>query len=77
VVALDHAIILGLIPGTVDPARQLRRFVEAKADAILLNLGSIRYFADALASGQMPGLIARLDWTTALSETAKTSTQGF
>jgi len=77
VVAFDHPIILGPIPGTVDPARQVGRFVEAKADAILLNLGSIRYFADALASDQMPGLIARLDWTTALSETAKTSTQGF
>lgn len=77
VVAFDHAIILGPIPGTVDPARQLRLFVEAKADAILLNLGCIRYFADALASGQVPGLIARLDWTTALSETAKTSPQGF
>ena len=77
VVAFDHAIILGPIPGTVDPAKQVRRFVKAKADAILLNLGSIRYFADALAPGEMPGLIARLDWTTGLSETAKTSAEGF
>ncbi len=77
VVAFDHAIILGPIPGTVDPAKQVRRFVEAKADAILLNLGSIRCFADALAPGEMPGLIARLDWTTGLSETAKTSAEGF
>jgi DhnA family fructose-bisphosphate aldolase class Ia len=77
VVAFDHAIILGPIPGTVDPAKQVRRFVEAKADAILLNLGSIRYFADALAPGEMPGLIARLDWTTGLSETAKTAAEGF
>jgi len=76
VVAFDHAVILGPIPGTVDPAKQVRRFVEGKADAILLNLGSIRYFADALAP-QMPGLIARVDWTTALSETAKTSARGF
>jgi len=77
VVAFDHAIILGPIPGTVDPAKQVRRFVEAKADAVLLNLGSIGYFVDALAPGEMPGLIARLDWTTALSETAKTSSHGF
>jgi DhnA family fructose-bisphosphate aldolase class Ia len=77
VVAFDHAMILGPIPGTVDPAKQVRRFVEAKADAILLNLGSIRYFADALVPGEMPGLIARLDWTTGLSETAKTSAEGF
>jgi DhnA family fructose-bisphosphate aldolase class Ia len=42
VVAFDHALVLGPIPGTIDPARQIRRFVEAKADAILLNLSSIR-----------------------------------
>lgn len=77
VVAFDHAIILGPIPGMVDPAKQVRRFVEAKADAILLNLGSIRYFAEALVPRPVPGLIARLDWTTALSETAKSSAQGF
>jgi DhnA family fructose-bisphosphate aldolase class Ia len=77
VVAFDHAMILGPIPGMVDPAIQVRRFLEAKADAILLNLGSIRYFADALVPGQLTGLIARLDWTTALSQTAKTSAQAF
>ena len=77
VVAFDHAVILGPIPGTFDPAKQVRRFVEAKADAILLNLGSIRYFADALVPGQMPGLIARLDWTTALSDPAKADSGGF
>ena len=70
VVAFDHALILGPIPGTTDPAGQIRRLVEAKADAVLLNLGNIRHFADALRSGHVPGLIARLDWTTVNEHTS-------
>jgi DhnA family fructose-bisphosphate aldolase class Ia len=77
VVAFDHALVLGPIPGTIDPARQIRRFVEAKADAILLNLTSIRYFAESVSSDHMPGLIARLDWTTAFNESAKVGANGF
>ena len=77
VVAFDHPLVLGPIPGTIDPARQIRRFVEAKADAILTNLGSFRYFADLIQSGSLPGLIARLDWTTGFNESARTSLNGF
>ena len=77
VVAFDHALILGPIPGTTDPAGKIRRLVEAKADAVLLNLGNIRHFADALSSGHLPGLIARLDWTTAFNESAAGSPNGF
>ena len=76
VVAFDHALILGPIPGTADPAGQIRRLVEAKADAVLLNLGNIRHFADAVSS-DVPGLIARLDWTTAFNESAAGSPNGF
>ena len=76
-VAFDHALILGPIPGTTDPAGQIRRLVEAKADAVLLNLGNIRHFAEALSSGYTPGLIARLDWTTAFSESVTGSPNGF
>jgi DhnA family fructose-bisphosphate aldolase class Ia len=77
VVAFDHALVLGPIPGTLDPAGQIRRFVEAQADAVLLNLGNFRYFADAISPGQAPGLIARLDWTTAFNDSAKTLPHGF
>ncbi|MBZ5720923.1 MAG: hypothetical protein LAO03_11135 [Acidobacteriia bacterium] len=77
VVAFDHGLVLGPIPGTLDPAGQIRRFVEAKADAILLNLGNFRYFAEAASPRHQPGLIARLDWTTAFDETAKTTPHGF
>ncbi|HTS07700.1 MAG TPA: hypothetical protein VMP68_19140 [Candidatus Eisenbacteria bacterium] len=77
VVAFDHPLVLGPIPGTLDPAKQIQRFVEAKADAILMNLGSFRYFADAIQSAQSPGLIARIDWTTGFNESAKSSPNGF
>ena len=77
VIAFDHALVLGAIPGTLDPARQIQRFVEAQADAILLNLGAIRYFAESVPSGHIPGLIARLDWTTAFNNSAKVAPNGF
>lgn len=77
VIAFDHALVLGPIPGTLEPGRQIQRFIEAGADAILLNLGNFRYFATASCSGTPPGLIARLDWTTAFNESAKTDPSGF
>jgi DhnA family fructose-bisphosphate aldolase class Ia len=66
-VAFDHPLVHGPIPGTADPANQIRRFAECGADAVLLNFGMIRHLAEAAGSSPMPGLIARLDWTTALS----------
>ena len=77
VIAFDHALVLGPIPGTLDPERQIQRFIEARADAILLNLGNFRYFAAPRCSDTPPGLIARLDWTTAFFESAKTEPNGF
>lgn len=71
VVAFDHPLVHGPIPGTINPAAQIARFVEGKADALLLNLGNFRYVADAVKGGtSMLGLIARLDWTTALGTAA-------
>jgi DhnA family fructose-bisphosphate aldolase class Ia len=77
VVAFDHALVLGPIPGTLEPELQIRRFVEAGADAILLNLGNFRYFAEAISSDRAAGLIARLDWTTAFDDAAKSRPGGF
>lgn len=67
VVAFDHALVLGPIPGTEDPLGKIRQFGEAKVDALLLNLGLIRQFANSKLSGPIPALIARLDWTTVWS----------
>jgi len=67
VVAFDHALVLGPIPGTEDPLRQIRRFAEARVDAVLLNLGLLRQYADSAPNGPLPALIARIDWTTVWS----------
>lgn len=77
VVAFDHALILGPIPGTLDPQEKIAQFVKAEADAILLNLGAMKYFADAVSAGHMPGLITRLDWTTAFHDSARVTPNGF
>jgi len=67
VIAFDHPLVHGPIPGTANPASQIAQFIEGNADAILLNLGSFRYVADAVKDDSpLPALIARLDWTTAL-----------
>ena len=47
VVAFDHALVLGPIPGTEDPLGKIRQFAEADVDALLLNLGLIRQFANS------------------------------
>ena len=67
VVAFDHALVLGPIPGTEDPLGQIGRFAEAKVDAVLLNLGLMRQFAESFPSGPLPAFIARIDWTTVWS----------
>jgi class I fructose-bisphosphate aldolase len=64
VVAFDHALVLGPIPGTEDPCGQVSRFAEARVDAILLNLGLIQRFIDCFPRAATPGIIARMDWTT-------------
>lgn len=64
VVAFDHALVLGPIPGTEDAPGQIRRFVQAGCDGILLSLGMLRHCADSLLAPAMPGIIARLDWSS-------------
>lgn len=64
VVAFDHALVLGPIPGTEDACGQISRFVDARVNAILLNLGLIQRCGGCFGRGSTPGIIARLDWTT-------------
>lgn len=64
IVAFDHALVLGPIPGTEDPHGQISRFIEAGVNAILLNLGLIKQCADCFPPAHTPGVIARIDWTT-------------
>lgn len=64
VVAFDHAFVLGPIPGTRDAAAKIRRFLDAKVDGLLLNLGLMRACANSFLPGDSTGVIARIDWTS-------------
>jgi len=63
IVACDHALQLGPIGGTEDPAPQAARFVEAGADAILMGIGTPRAALPSFLVPRPPALITRLDWT--------------
>lgn len=64
VVAFDHGLVLGPIPGTVDPPSQLRRFAAAGVDGVLMNFGIFPLCIDALTQDNAPALILRLDWSS-------------
>lgn len=64
IVAYDHPLVHGPIPGTIDPAAQIRRFMAADIDGLLLNPGVLRQCTEALLTGSPASLILRLDWTS-------------
>lgn len=68
VVAFDHALVLGPIPGTTDPSEQIRQFAYAGVNGILMNFGMLRH-AHGLLCDPSPSLILRLDWTSAWAAT--------
>jgi len=63
VVAFDHGLHLGAIPGTRAPGQVLETLAEAGADAFLVSPGVARRYASVFAGRGAPGLILRLDWT--------------
>jgi class I fructose-bisphosphate aldolase len=63
VVAFDHGVHLGIIPGIQKPGNLLEALTEAGADAFLVAPGTARRFASVFAGRGAPALIARLDWT--------------
>lgn len=64
VVAFDHGVHLGVIPGNQDPGRALESLKTAGADAFLVGPGTARRYASIFAGRGAPGLIVRLDWTS-------------
>ena len=77
VVAFDHGLVLGAIPGTENATRQISRFIEGKADALLLNLGMFGQLAKTSTAENLPALIARLDWTTAMGTASQLPPDAF
>lgn len=63
VVAFDHGLHLGAIPGVETPGPMLELLAEAGADAFLVSPGVARQYAAVFAGRGAPGLILRLDWT--------------
>jgi DhnA family fructose-bisphosphate aldolase class Ia len=63
IIAFDHALMLGPIPGTEDPEAMLARFVEGQADGVLISLGMLREHFRPLLAPRAPAVIARIDWT--------------
>jgi len=74
VVAFDHALVLGPIAGTEDARGQVKRFANCEIDSLLVNLGILHRCAAELASARLPGLIARIDWTSVWTELAEGGT---
>src|SRR5262249_40297068 len=75
VVAFDHALVHGPIAGTENPAAQIEGFMEGGADAVLLNHGLVPHFAHIARDRNVPALILRLDWTSALGTPSIASQQ--
>lgn len=64
VVAFDHALPLGPIRGTLNPAAQVEAFADAGVDGVLLTPGMARLCAQSLLHPNAPSLIMRLDWSS-------------
>lgn len=58
IVAMDHGTFNGASPGLIRPGETINQLVEGGVDAILLNFGIARMFAEELSQ---TGYIARLD----------------
>jgi class I fructose-bisphosphate aldolase len=63
VIAFDHGVHLGGIPGVMNPGPMLETLAEAGADAFLVGPGIARHYASIFAGRGAPGLILRIDWT--------------
>ena len=63
VVAFDHGLHLGVIPGVDRPGDMLEQLAEAGADAFPVAPGTGRRFASGVSGRGAPGLILRVDWT--------------
>ena len=69
IVAFDHGLMVGPIPGTSPPHERLQLFLDAGVEAILLSFGLLRRCVDLFA-GTPAGVILRLDWTNQWREPA-------
>jgi fructose-bisphosphate aldolase/2-amino-3,7-dideoxy-D-threo-hept-6-ulosonate synthase len=70
IIAIDHGT--AMYPrGIADPINVLKKTIQAKPDAILLNRGIIRLGRKFLLGKEIPGIILRLDWTGTWRKSAR------
>ncbi|TFH35131.1 MAG: hypothetical protein E4G99_07985 [Anaerolineales bacterium] len=62
IVAIDHGLYFGPLPGLIDLPKVIRKL--ANADGILLSAGMIRHCADFFSQRGAPAIITRLNWAT-------------
>ena len=63
VVAFDHGLHVGVIPGVDRPGEMLEMLAEAGADAFLVSPGIAHTYASVFSGRGAPGLILRIDWS--------------
>lgn len=63
VVAYDHGVHVGGIPGNIQPESMLALLKDNGADAFLVGPGIARAYTRIFSGRGAPGLILRLDWT--------------
>lgn len=62
VVAVDHGLYFGPLPGLIDLPKVIRKLTGA--DGVLLSAGMIRHCAEFFAQRGAPAIITRLNWAT-------------
>ncbi len=55
VIAFDHGVHLGAIPGMINPAEMLESLAEGGADAFLVGPGITRHYAHIFSGRGAPG----------------------
>lgn len=63
VVAFDHGLHVGMIPGVEQPGVMLETLAEAGADAFLVSPGIAQTYSSVFTGCGAPGLILRVDWS--------------
>src|SRR5690606_16232681 len=63
VVAFDHGLHIGVIPGVERPGEMLEQLARAGAAAFLVSPGIARRFASVFTGRGVPGMVLRVDWT--------------
>jgi len=68
VVAADHGMMLGPIPGAANLEQTLRRVVEGRPDGILMSPGQAERLSYFFHGKSSPALLVRGDWTNAFRD---------